>query len=87
MHKLTVNNGSSVILSGISRSKFIVWGDSDGIVVTWNREDRFEHEVCPSEAAIVSSEAATVSSEAATVSRWNGCWILLICIIIDVDTV
>ena len=71
--KLTVNSVSSDILTALSLSHSIVWDDCEGILVTGTGVVRTEDVVC--------------LCEVVTVSTGEGCWILLICHIVDEDRV
>ena len=71
--KLTVNGVSSSILTALSLSSSIVWDDCEGILVTGTGVVRTENVVC--------------LCEVMTVSTGDGCWVLLICHIVDEDRV
>ena len=73
MLQLTINCISSNILTTLSLSNSIVWDDCEGILVTGTGVVRTEDVVC--------------LWEVVAVSTGDGCWVLLICHIVDEDRV
>ena len=72
-YKLTINCISSNIVTTLSLSNSIVWDDCEGILVTGTGVVRTEDVVCLCEVVTV------------MISTGEGCWVLLICHIVDED--